>query len=90
MSPTAMAGTWQMMDGGMGGGMMWIGGVFGLVVTLLLLAALALVVVWLWQTVRDAGRSNARRCWTRRGRWELRRVRCPRDPRAAVRPRRAV
>lgn len=48
MTPTAMGGTWQMMDGGMGGGMMWIGAVFGLVVSLLLLAALALVVVWLW------------------------------------------
>lgn len=55
-----MGGPGQMMDGGMGG-MMWIGAVLGLVVTLLLLAALALTVVWLWQTVRDSGPPAARR-----------------------------
>lgn len=43
-----------MMDGGMGGGMMWFGAVLGLAVTLLLLAALALAVVWLWRRVRDS------------------------------------
>lgn len=50
-----------MMDGGMGGGMMWIGALLGLAVTLLLLAALSLAVVWLWQRVRDSDRPSTRR-----------------------------
>lgn len=42
------------------GGMMWIGAGLGLVAMLLLLAGLALLVVWLWQKVRDSGQPSTR------------------------------
>lgn len=46
----------MMQDGMMGG--MWVGTILGLVVTLLLIAALVLLVIWLYQQVRDGGRSR--------------------------------
>lgn len=46
----------MMQDGMMGG--MWLGPILGLVVSLLLIAALVLLVIWLYQQVRDGGRSR--------------------------------
>ncbi len=46
----------MIQDGMMGG--MWWGAILGLVVTLLLIAALVLLVIWLYQQVRDGSRSR--------------------------------
>lgn len=43
-------------DGMMGG--MWLGTTLGILAVLLLIAALVLLVVWLYQQVRDGGRSR--------------------------------